>query len=121
MRTMSRPIAIILGAGPGLGAALARSLSSTHSLLLLSRSLPSSLPRLGKEITSLPHDRLLACPSDGTRASIDSALKEMRAKWGDDARVDVGIYNVGGYFNVGDFLNMGEEELMHGLNNGVYV
>jgi NAD(P)-dependent dehydrogenase (short-subunit alcohol dehydrogenase family) len=113
-----RKIAVILGAGPGLGSSLAKALIPTHSLLLLSRSLPSSLPKLGSEISNLPSDRLLALSSDGSRDSLVKAFEEVKRKW-PDSRVDLGVYNVGGFFVYGDFLDSKEEDFQHGLQNGV--
>jgi hypothetical protein len=51
------PIAVIFGAGPGLAASLARALAPTHALMLLSRSLPGSLPKLAGFDTGRPNTR----------------------------------------------------------------
>jgi NAD(P)-dependent dehydrogenase (short-subunit alcohol dehydrogenase family) len=105
---MSSRIAAIFGAGPGLGAALAESLgSSTHNVLLLSRSLPGSLPKLGLQIPDA-ESRVLACPSDGSPDSLKAALEQARSKW-PKGKFDVGISNAGPKYSVGGFLDQKEE------------
>ncbi|KAK4687778.1 hypothetical protein P7C73_g2336, partial [Tremellales sp. Uapishka_1] len=111
---MSPRIAVIIGAGPGLGAALAASLGATHSLLLMSRSLPGSLPGLHLP-SSIPPANVLACSSDGSASSLKSAMEAMKQKW-PDGKVDVGIYNVGGRFSPGPFLERTEAELRDNLD-----
>ena len=112
-----RRIAVILGAGPGMGAALATRFAKTHSLLLLSRSLPGSFPRLNLD---LPEDVVHAASSDGSRDSLTKAIKEVKAKWPDSV-VDVGIFNNGGTFAPGKFLERTEQELRDGLESNVSV
>ena len=112
-----RRIAVIIGAGPGLGVGLAQSLASTHSLLLLSRSLPGSLPQLKLKI---PDDHLIAASSDGSRSSLDTAIKQAQDKWPDGV-FDVGIFNVGGKFAPGGFLGGSEETLKENLDSGMFV
>lgn len=113
----TRRIAVILGAGPGTGASLARALSPTHSLLLLSPSLPSSLPRLN---LSLPDADLLAVFSNGSKSSLEDAFKQMRDKWPDGV-VDVGICNMGngGDFAPGGFLEQKADDMRNGLEHGL--
>lgn len=103
---MSQKIAVIIGAGPGLGAALARAFAPTHSLLLISRSLPGSLPKL--DLSDVADDRILALASDGTRGTLKQAIDEMKKRW-PDGKVDVAISNAGGNYNPGSFLDMDEE------------
>ena len=114
---MSRRIAVIIGAGPGLWASLAQSLSKTHSLLLLSRSLPESLPKLNLKISQ---DQLIAASSDGSRSSLDAALAKVKEKW-PEGIVDVGIFNTGGKYNIGPFLEGKVEDLQENLMSGGYV
>jgi hypothetical protein len=62
-------------------------LSPTHALMLLSRSLPGSLPKLDLDI---PEDRLLALRSDGSQATLQEAFKQMEKKWPGQS-VEVGV------------------------------
>lgn len=111
----SSRIAIILGVGPGLSASLARALSPTHNLLLLSRSLPDSYPKLNLD---LPSSSYLAASSDGSRSSLDKAISEAQTKW-PEAKVDVGIFNTGGGFAPGPFLEQKVETLQGNLEKNV--
>jgi len=112
-----RRVAVIIGAGPGLGGALAQALSKTHHLLLLSRSLPGSLPALKLKI---PEDKLIAASSDGSRSTLDAAMKQVKEKWSDGV-VDVGIFNTGGKFAPGQFLEGKEEDLRENVESSMYV
>lgn len=109
---MPTKVACIIGAGPGLGAGLARKLAPTHSLLLLSRSLPGSLPKL--ELGDIPESRILAATSDGSKSTLDAAFDQMKKKW-PDAVVEVGIFNTGGSFAPGKFLERTEEQFRSNL------
>ena len=110
---MTIPIAVIFGAGPGLAASIARTLAPTHALMLLSRSLPGSLPKLELDI---PEDRLLALKSDGSQTTLSEAFKTMEKKW-PGAAVEVGIFNAGGNFNPGGFLSRTEQEFRDNLES----
>ena len=108
-------IAVILGVGPGLSASIARALSPTHNLLLLSRSLPGSLPGLELDI---PANKILAATSDGSRPSLEAAFKDAQAKW-PKASFCVGIFNTGGSFSPGPFLDQSVDSLRSNLDSGV--
>ncbi|WVQ83233.1 hypothetical protein IAT38_005372 [Cryptococcus sp. DSM 104549] len=112
-----RKLAVILGVGPGLSTSIASLLSPTHSLVLLSRSLPGSLPSLSLP-SSIPSSNILALSADGSASSLQRAFAEVDAKW-PDARVDVGIYNVNEKFELKGFLDRTEKNLRSGLESGV--
>ena len=112
-----RRIAVIIGAGPGLGASLAQALSKTHSLLLLSRSLPESLPRLHLKI---PEDQFIATTSDGSKQSIAAAMKQVEETWPGGV-VDVGVVNTGGKWTPGHFLDQKVEDFDENFQSGPYV
>jgi NAD(P)-dependent dehydrogenase (short-subunit alcohol dehydrogenase family) len=109
----STPIAVIFGAGPGLASSLARALAPTHALMLLSRSLPGSLPKLDLDI---PEDRLLALRSDGSQTTLQEAFKQMEIKWPGQS-VEVGVFNAGGNFNPGSFLDKTEKDFRDNLES----
>ena len=69
---MSRRVAVIFGAGAGTGASIARAFAKTHSVFLLSRSLPGSLPKLNLNI---PENKVLAASSDGSNDSLKAAFE----------------------------------------------
>lgn len=111
---MTTRIAVVFGAGPGLAASIARALAPTHSLMLLSRSLPGSLPKL--ELGSIADDKLLAVSSDGSKSTLEDAFKQMEQKWPGGV-VDVGIFNSGGNFSPGKFLERTEQEFRNNLES----
>lgn len=117
-RIMSTPrkIAVILGTGPGLATSIASLLTPTHSLVLLSRSLPGSLSSL--PLPKIDPSNILALSSDGSPDSLKIAFEEMDKKW-PSARVDVGIYNVNAKFDLRGFLEKSEADLRTGLEAGV--
>ncbi|KAL7420010.1 hypothetical protein Q5752_004974 [Cryptotrichosporon argae] len=106
-------IAVIFSAGPGTGAGLARALAPTHNLVLLSRSLPASLPSLA--LGHVADKALLAATYDGTGRSLRGAVDAARAKW-PDARLDVGICNIGGHWAPGHFLDKSVDDLRLSLD-----
>ncbi|WWD21513.1 hypothetical protein CI109_105999 [Kwoniella shandongensis] len=112
-----RRIAVILGVGPGLSASIAKTLSSTHSILLLSRSLPSSLPSLNLP-SSIPSSNILAVSCDGSSASLKSAFEKLKETW-PEGKVDVGVYNVNEKFEMKGFLEKSEDDLRRSLEAGV--
>lgn len=112
-----RKIAVIFGAGPGTGGALARALLPTHSLLLLSPSLPGSLPKL--KLPSGTDDKVLAFSASGKHEEFEHAFNELKKKW-PDAVVDVGVVNTGsGAFNPGNFLDQSEDTLRTNFERGL--
>ena len=111
---MTTHIAVIFGAGPGLAASVARALAPTHSLMLLSRSLPGSLPKL--DLGDIPDDKLLAVSSDGSQQTLKEAFDKMEKKW-PGGIVDFGIFNSGGGFNPGKFLERTEQEFRDNLES----
>ncbi|WVF69787.1 hypothetical protein IAT40_004566 [Kwoniella sp. CBS 6097] len=113
----ARKIAVILGVGSGLSRSIAVALAPTHSLLLLSRSLPDSLPKLNLP-TSIPKSNILALSSDGSATSLEKAFKQLKETW-PEGRVEVGVYNVNEKFEMKGFLDRTEEDLRHGLESGV--
>ncbi|ORX33888.1 hypothetical protein BD324DRAFT_181550 [Kockovaella imperatae] len=110
-----RRVAVIIGAGPGTGAAIAQRFSATHSILVLSRSLPGSLPKLNLDT---PSDRLLAATSDGSNESLKKAFELLSAHW-PNSTIDVGVYNTNFSFSPGPFLERTEDQLRTNLESGI--
>ncbi|BEJ12867.1 hypothetical protein CspHIS471_0300410 [Cutaneotrichosporon sp. HIS471] len=112
---MALPIAVIYGAGPGTGAAIARALAPTHSLLLMSRSLPQTLGRLS--LDDIPQDRIYAHKYDGA-ASFVEGIKAAQARW-PGAPVKVGVCNAGVPFKPGPFFSKSTEDFKDCLDSAV--
>ncbi|KAI5449607.1 hypothetical protein NCC49_004537 [Naganishia albida] len=115
--TALRKVAVILGAGPGTGAGIAKAFSATHNLALLSRSTAT----LDKTIASLPSSAV-AHPFPNTDAadpdSIKAAFEGIKSKW-PQAEVDVAVFNPGGSFAPGPFLEKSVDDLRKNLEGGV--
>ncbi|KAJ9095289.1 hypothetical protein QFC21_005655 [Naganishia friedmannii] len=112
-----RKVAVIMGAGPGTGAGIAKAFAATHSLALLSRSSAT----LEKTISSLPPSTD-AHPFPGTDAadpaSIKAAFEGIKEKW-PGAVLDVAVFNPGGKFAPGAFLERDVQDLRENLEAGV--
>lgn len=85
---MAKPLCIVVGIGPGNGAALARAFSAAgHALALLSRS-----AELGTALCAeLPDARFYACDA-GSPSSIEEALAQVAREQGD---AEVLVWNAG--------------------------
>ena len=84
---MTQPVCVIVGVGPGNGAAFARRFAATHAVALLARS-----TQFGDELAkSLPRAQAWACDV-GDAASVAAAFAGIRAAFGDPAVV---VYNAG--------------------------
>jgi NAD(P)-dependent dehydrogenase (short-subunit alcohol dehydrogenase family) len=84
-----QPVAVVIGVGAGLGAALARRFAAGYTMALVARSAPY-LAQLAREI-DVQGGRALAVAADVARATeIDTAFATIRAQLG---APDVLIYN----------------------------
>lgn len=99
--------AFITGAGPGTGAAIARLFGETYNIIIMSRSLPGSLPAL--KLDNVPKDAILPVTYDGTPECYKKAVAEAAQKW-PGSELKVGICNNGGPWIPGPFLEKTSEE-----------
>lgn len=77
----SRPVAVVVGVGPGLGAALARRFAEGYAVALLARK-EAYLATLVKEVESAG-GRALAVPTDVSQGEhIEAAFATIRREWG---------------------------------------
>lgn len=91
-----------------------RALAPSHSLLLMSRSLPGSYSRLA--LDDLAQDKIHLAQWDGTGSSFTSAITAAQAKW-PGAEVKVGICNAGVTFKPGPFLQQTSADLADRLES----
>ena len=84
-----KPIAVVVGVGPGLGAALARRFAAEYSVALIARK-ADYLAQLAAEINSHGGHALPFPANVADAASIDSAFAAIRAQLGDP---DALLYN----------------------------
>ena len=100
MAEKSKPVAAVLGVGPGLGAALARRFAKGYAVAIGARS-ADYLRSLGDEIRG-SGGQVLEVPADvSVQAQVEAAFKSIRDRLGPP---DVLIYNAG----AGPFGNIAE-------------
>jgi NAD(P)-dependent dehydrogenase (short-subunit alcohol dehydrogenase family) len=111
---MPKFIAIIAGAGPGTGSAVARRFAQVYPVVVLSRS-QSSLDPLVRDITQ-SGGHALAVPTDVTDpASMSSTMDKVKAEFGSDFSIAAAIYNVASKFTRKPFLEQSQEEFLGSL------
>ncbi|KAL2832862.1 oxidoreductase [Aspergillus cavernicola] len=116
--SIPKSIAIIAGAGPGTGSAIARRFAQAYPVVLLARS-RGSLDPLLRDITQ-NGGSAVGIPTDVTNpTSMDSTMDEIKAQLGSDLRVAAAIYNVAGKFSRKPFLEQGMEEFLGSLEPSV--
>jgi NAD(P)-dependent dehydrogenase (short-subunit alcohol dehydrogenase family) len=87
----NKPVAVITGVGPGLGAALARRFASTYGIAILARG-ADYLKSLASEIRA-DGAAVLECPCDvGNLAQLTAAFRAIREDLGDP---EILLYNAG--------------------------
>ena len=87
----SKPVAVVTGVGPGLGAALVRRFAKEYDVAMVARS-GDYLKSLATEAEA-PGGHALAVPADvGDRAQLEDAFKLIRDRLGDP---EVLLYNAG--------------------------
>src|SRR5580658_6810184 len=87
----SKPVAVVTGVGPGLGAALVRRFAKEYNVAMVARS-GDYLKSLATEAEA-SGGYALAVPADvGDRAQLEAAFKQIRDRLGDP---EVLLYNAG--------------------------
>lgn len=91
LNLQNKPVAVIAGVGPGLGASLVRRFASTYAVAILARS-ADYLKSLANEMRN-GGATVLELPTDvGDRANLTSALHTVRIELGEP---EVMLYNAG--------------------------
>ncbi|CAF0991365.1 unnamed protein product [Rotaria sordida] len=112
----TKPIAVVIGVGPGLGAALAKRFAvGGYSVGLIARK-ESSLQPVQKELEQLGHTALSVTADAGNVSSLRNAFNTIRTKLGNDP--EVLLYNASG-FAYKSILDLKPEELQNSLNISV--
>ncbi|KAK1141343.1 hypothetical protein N8T08_009134 [Aspergillus melleus] len=111
-----KTIAIIAGAGPGTGAAIARRFAQTYPVVLLARS-QTSLDPLVREIDQTKgKGSALGIPTDVTDPqSVESTLAAIKAHYGADLNVAAAVFNVASKFVRKPFLESEGKEFLGSL------
>lgn len=106
---MPKPIAIIAGAGPGTGSAVARRFALSYPVVLLARS-QQSLDPLVNDITN-NGGSAIGVPTDVTSVlSMGLTMDKIKNKFGAEITVAAAIYNVASKFSMKPFLEQNPEE-----------
>ncbi|GLI79980.1 hypothetical protein PoHVEF18_008328 [Penicillium ochrochloron] len=114
---MVKPIAIIAGAGPGTGSAVARRFARAYPVVLLARS--QSLDALVQDITR-SGGSAIGIPTDVTSSSsMNSAIEQIKANFGSDVSVAAAIYNVASKFTRKPFLEQSSEDFLGSLEPSI--
>ncbi|CAF3439668.1 unnamed protein product [Rotaria sp. Silwood1] len=114
--TSTKPIAVVIGVGPGLGAALAKRFATGgYSIGLIARK-ESSLQPVQKELEQQGHTALSVTADAGDISSVKNAFNTIRAKFGKDP--EVLLYNASGFLYK-SLLDLKPEALQEALNIGV--
>ncbi|KAE8148742.1 NAD(P)-binding protein [Aspergillus avenaceus] len=110
MTSLTKPIAIIAGAGPGTGASVARRFAKTYPVVLLART-PANLDPLVKKIEQ-DGGSAVGIPADVTNPeSWTSTMDQIKKQFGSDLTVAAAIVNVASKFSRSSFLESGTEFL----------
>jgi NAD(P)-dependent dehydrogenase (short-subunit alcohol dehydrogenase family) len=111
---MPKPVAIIAGAGPGTGSAVARRFAKAYPVVLLARS-QTSLDPLVHDI-SQSGGSAMGVPTDVTSSSsMSSTMEQIKTKFGPDISIAAAIYNVASKFVRKPFLEQSPEEFLGSL------
>lgn len=115
---MSKAIAIIAGAGPGTGSAVARRFAQVYPVVLLARS-NLSLDPLVKDITQSGGSAIGIATDVTSGSSMSSTMDQIRTKFGPDLTVAAAIYNVASKFAMKPFLEQSPEEFLGALEPSI--
>jgi NAD(P)-dependent dehydrogenase (short-subunit alcohol dehydrogenase family) len=112
---MSNPVIVVVGAGPGVGASVARRFGSErYDVALVSRAAPE-LDALGHQL----RDEGLTASWTALDVTDEEALTSAITRFGDDAgRIDVVHFNPSAFRQL-DPLHLGVEELLEDVRLGV--
>ncbi|KAI9929486.1 hypothetical protein ASPWEDRAFT_41305 [Aspergillus wentii DTO 134E9] len=114
MASSLKSVALIAGAGPGTGGAIARRFGQAYPVVLLARS-QSSLDPLVNDITQ-NGGSAIGIPTDVTSTdSMNATLDQIKDKFGPDLSVSAAIYNVASKFVKKPFLEQGMDEFLGSL------
>ena len=91
MNALNKPVAVITGVGPGLGAALARRFAAAYAVAIVARN-ADYLKGLAREIRDSGHTALDLSCDVSDRAQIAEAFRAIRTDLGDPEML---LYNAG--------------------------
>ncbi|GAA6058438.1 hypothetical protein JCM3770_006052 [Rhodotorula araucariae] len=119
MSTAQRTLAVLLGAGPGTGAALAHAFAKTHgAVALLARNADNLSTLVDAVRTAGGNAQPFTC--DAANAdSVDAAFAAIKEKY-PDHRLTAALFNANSPFVVKPFLELKEDDLHAGVDLNLY-
>ncbi|KAI5480955.1 short-chain dehydrogenase/reductase SDR family protein [Pseudohyphozyma bogoriensis] len=109
-----KTLAIILGAGPGTGAAVGRAFAKDHAVALLART-PSTLDQVAKSITDAGGVAAPFACDASSPDSLKSAFTNIRAHF-PNHQLKVAVFNVNAPFVLKPFLELSDKEMTTGID-----
>lgn len=110
MASSQRTLAILLGVGPGTGAALARAFAKTHTAVALLARNKDKLDSLVSEIQQAGGEASPFSCDVTERASVEAAFEAIRAQFPQHA-CTAAVFNANSPLNRAPFLELKEEDL----------
>jgi NAD(P)-dependent dehydrogenase (short-subunit alcohol dehydrogenase family) len=111
----TKTIAILVGIGPGLGAAAARKFAATYPVVLMARN-PDNYKNVVDEINGSGGKALGISADVSSAQSVKNAFGEIEKEFGKDVGCAAAIFNAGGGLVRKPFLELTEQEFSAGFN-----
>ncbi|GAA6062037.1 hypothetical protein JCM10212_005022 [Sporobolomyces blumeae] len=115
----NKSLTILLGAGPGTGAAIARAATREGSAVALLARSAQSLEQIADELKQAGGDAAPFSCDATSEASIAAAFDAIQQRW-PDHKVDKAFFNATNPFIVKPFLELEPKDLKPGLDLNVY-
>ncbi|GAA5911024.1 uncharacterized protein JCM6883_000680 [Sporobolomyces salmoneus] len=119
MASTSKTLAVILGAGPGTGASIARSLARDGSSVALLARNAQSLKEVAESVKQIGGDAVPFSCDATSQESIESTFAEIRKQW-PEHRLTRAFFNATNPFIRKPFLELEKKDLNPGLDSNVY-
>ncbi|BGP22790.1 short-chain dehydrogenase/reductase SDR family protein [Rhodotorula toruloides] len=115
----TRNLAVVVGAGPGLGASLARAFAKrNHAVAVLARS-EATVRSVAEDIRNLGGDAAPFACDVTRRESLDAAFAAIKKQW-PDHQLKAALFNANSPFIMKPFLELKEEDVKPGVDVNFY-
>ncbi|GAA5947176.1 hypothetical protein JCM3765_001559 [Sporobolomyces pararoseus] len=115
----SKTLAVILGAGPGTGASIARACAVDGSSVALLARNAASLKEVAESVKQAGGDAVPFSCDATSQDSIENAFKEIKKQW-PDHQLTKAFFNATNPFIIKPFLDLSKKDLEPGLDLNVY-
>ncbi|KAL2055670.1 hypothetical protein ABVK25_003912 [Lepraria finkii] len=110
LNTMSKPIAIIAGVGPGTGAAVARKFALSYPVALLSRN-PATYDPIVADINKSGGKAIGISTDVSDLKSVKAMVEKVKEEYGNDVKCAAAVFNASGAFVRKPFLELTGENM----------